>query len=523
MNRILLRNFRTLSIRAKLIGAFSLCAAVLLALGLFGVYQQQQSTGRVRSIYSNNLQPILLISQARDLLTQNQSDIAQVIKDGGASDMPGQTRRIAERQAQADKAWAAYYPGVVSNPKEKAAAEHALAIRQRLEKGELEAMDMLNRSNFNKATELSDQLSVDFKQFSDTVGQILTLNQAEVAAVYAGAARSGVHSLVVTVLVTGGGLTIVTLLLVVLLRGISGPIGQAMQIADAIASGRLNHPLEIAQDDEIGRLLRSLKQMDGELTRIVREVRQGADSVSDAAGQISRGNDDLSQRTQQQASSLEETASSMEQMTATVKQNADNATHASRLAISARDDAEQGGKVLNDAVQAMAEIHQASTRIGDIVGLIDEIAFQTNLLALNAAIEAARAGEHGRGFAVVAGEVRELARRSAQAAREIKGLISDTAEKIETGTGLVNGSGQALTQILGRVRHVADLVAEIAAASGEQSSGIDQVNIAITAMDEMTQQNAALVEQAAAASRGMQEQAGLLLRQVDFFRIADKT
>jgi len=239
------------------------------------------------------------------------------------------------------------------------------------------------------------------------------------------------------------------------------------------------------------------------------------------AEEISQGNANLSQRTEEQSSSLEETASSMEEMTSTVKQNADNAGQANQLAIAARDQAEKGGSVVGNAVKAMAEINEASKKIADIIGVIDEIAFQTNLLALNAAVEAARAGEQGRGFAVVATEVRSLAGRSATAAKEIKGLIQDSVKKVEDGSVLVTESGQTLEQIVMSVKKVSDIVAEIAAASREQSAGIEQVNSAVMQMDEMTQQNAALVEQATAASQSMAEQAGELTRMMGRYRVDD--
>jgi methyl-accepting chemotaxis protein len=255
----------------------------------------------------------------------------------------------------------------------------------------------------------------------------------------------------------------------------------------------------------------------------VGEVQRGAHAVSAAAQQIAHGNDDLSHRTQEQASSLEETAASMEEMTSTVKQSADNAGHASQLAAAMRGQAEQGGEVASQASAAMQTIKQASGQIADIVSLIDEIAFQTNLLALNAAVEAAHAGEHGHGFAVVATEVRNLAQRSARAAKEIKTLINDSVDKVQAGSQLVDSSGRALAGIIGSVRKVSDIVNEIAAASQEQSAGIEQVNRAVTQMDEVTQQNAALVEEAAAAARAMQEQAGMLQAQMAYFRVQGAT
>jgi methyl-accepting chemotaxis protein len=248
-------------------------------------------------------------------------------------------------------------------------------------------------------------------------------------------------------------------------------------------------------------------------------VQQGAHVVSTTAGEISRGNDDLSQRTQEQASSLEETAASMEEMTATVKQNAENATAADRLSRHARGEAERGGEVVAQAMDAMRDIGDSSRRIADIVGMIDEIAFQTNLLALNAAVEAARAGEQGRGFAVVAGEVRRLAQSSAAASKEIKALIVESGERVEAGAELVGRSADALRDIVGSVKKVTDIVAEIAAASSEQSAGVDQVNIAIAQIDQVTQENAALVEEAAAAAKSMQDQAQSLRDQVAFFTV----
>lgn len=264
----------------------------------------------------------------------------------------------------------------------------------------------------------------------------------------------------------------------------------------------------------LNRLLENTEQM-------VMQIKKAADAVNRGAEEISEGNANLSQRTEQQSSSLEQTASSMEEMTSTVRQNADNAGQANQLATAARDQAQNGGAVVGNAVKAMADINASSKKIADIIGVIDEIAFQTNLLALNAAVEAARAGEQGRGFAVVATEVRSLAGRSATAAKQIKELIQDSVRKVEDGSTLVTQSGQTLEQIVSSVKKVSDIVAEIAAASREQSSGIEQVNKAVMQMDEMTQQNAALVEEATAASKSMADQARSLLTMMEGYRIAE--
>jgi methyl-accepting chemotaxis protein len=330
------------------------------------------------------------------------------------------------------------------------------------------------------------------------------------------------HVLAVSLAKAGVVALLVILMVWLSMRSIRKSIGGEPEFAVAMASRIAAGDLRVQAGEPAfagGSLLDALVRMRTRLIAIVGEVQHGSQAVSTAAQQIARGNDDLSQRTQEQASSLEETASSMEEMTATVKQSAENAGQASQLASGARIQAERGGEVAARASAAMREIEQASRQITEIVQLIDEIAFQTNLLSLNAAVEAARAGEQGRGFAVVATEVRSLAQRSANAAREIKALIGDSVEKVRVGSTLVAESGQALSGIIESVKKVTDVVAEIAAASQEQSAGIGQVNHAVTQMDEATQQNAALVEEASAAARAMQEQADALKRQVLFFRL----
>ncbi|HWU74990.1 MAG TPA: methyl-accepting chemotaxis protein [Rhodanobacter sp.] len=326
---------------------------------------------------------------------------------------------------------------------------------------------------------------------------------------------------------TASAVIIIAVLLLgaaLLLRAITRELGaepeQLRKVMGRIASGDLQSDKNDRKAHESS-VLGQLQAMAAKLTEIVSSIRRVSEEVGDASKQIAAGNDDLSTRTQNQAASLEETSSSMEEMTATVQQNADNADKADQLARDARGKAEQGGQVMNDAIDAMHEIHTSSRRIADIVALIDEIAFQTNLLALNAAVEAARAGEQGRGFAVVATEVRNLAQRSAGAAKEIKTLINDSVQKVKSGGELVERSGKTLGEIVDGVKKVTDIVAEIAAASREQASGIDQVSRAVSSMDEDTQQNAALVEQAAASSRAMQEQAGMLVREVSFFRMGE--
>ncbi|MBV8035972.1 methyl-accepting chemotaxis protein [Roseateles sp.] len=301
-------------------------------------------------------------------------------------------------------------------------------------------------------------------------------------------------------------------------RSVVGPLRAAIHEAEEVGRGDLSREIRANGRDETAQLTHALARMQQALRGLVGSVRHNADSVATASSEIATGNNDLSARTEAQASALEQTAASMEQLSATVRQNADNAEQADRLAQDASRVAQQGGAVVGEAVERMRGIEESSRRIGDIIGTIDAIAFQTNILALNAAVEAARAGEQGRGFAVVASEVRMLAQRSAEAAREIKGLIGDSVERIEEGAGLVNRAGETMEEVVSAIGRVAGIVREISSASREQSAGVAQVGEAITQMDQATQQNAALVEQSAAAAESLRQQADELVRLVSTFR-----
>jgi methyl-accepting chemotaxis protein len=301
------------------------------------------------------------------------------------------------------------------------------------------------------------------------------------------------------------------------------PIRQAVDVAEKVAAGDLTQHIEAKGNDETGALLRALRHMNDSLVAIVSQVRSGTDTIATASAEISAGNMDLSSRTEQQAGSLGTTASTVEELTGTVRQNADNARQASQLSIAASEIATQGGAVVDQVVQTMGAINDSSKKIVDIISVIDGIAFQTNILALNAAVEAARAGEQGRGFAVVAGEVRTLAQRSAAAAKEIKALIVNSVSKVEDGTKLVDQAGMTMSEVVDSIRKVSDIVAEIASASGEQSTGIEQVNKAIADMDSSTQHNAALVEESAAAATALRDQADKLAEVVALFHIDPNT
>lgn len=388
----------------------------------------------------------------------------------------------------------------------------------------LEALKQYDQNNKNSA-HIVDGLvkGIDrpaTKQIDDIVGyvvgqsnQMTSKAESEAAANYSAARMWLLVELILSALI-GAAVS------VWISRSISGPLNQALVLAQTVASGDLSSRIKVEGNDEAAQLLQALKNMNDSLIRIVGEVRAGTDTMATASRQIAAGNMDLSARTESQAGALEQTASSMEELTSTVKQNADNARQANQLAVSASEVAVKGGTVVSQVVDTMGSINASSKKIVDIISVIDGIAFQTNILALNAAVEAARAGEQGRGFAVVAAEVRNLAQRSASAAKEIKTLIGDSVEKVDAGARLVDQAGATMQEVVDSIRRVTDIMGEITAASQEQTSGIEQVNQAITQMDNATQQNAALVEEAAAAAQSMQTQAARLLQVVSIFKFS---
>jgi len=377
--------------------------------------------------------------------------------------------------------------------------------------GELEEANKIFENVFRPGT----------AKYQELIIELLKMQRAKIDAAAAHiedvAASSRNLLYVLAALVLAFGVTCAWLLT----TGITGPLQQAVAVARRVASGDLTGHIDDSARDETGQLLSALKEMNASLQGIVTDVRSGTDHITTSSSEIAQGNQDLSRRTEQQAGALEETASSMEELTSTVKHNADNARQANQLAASAAQVAVKGGEVVAQVVGTMDSINQSSGKIVDIIAVIDGIAFQTNILALNAAVEAARAGEQGRGFAVVASEVRNLAQRSASAAKEIKALIGDSVEKVNLGSKLVADAGSTMNEIVASVHKVSDMISEITAASSEQSAGINEVNQAIGSMDAVTQQNAALVEEAAAAAESMQQQAAALARAVSVFKVHD--
>ncbi|MGB3391883.1 MAG: methyl-accepting chemotaxis protein [Stenotrophomonas sp.] len=518
-----LANLTSFTIKTQMICVFGILCAMLVGSAWVGVNGMAQSNEAARGIYQDELVPLTNIDAlARNSLNNfialseaafhkdDKAIIAQKLADVAKAESADaaliKALSVGRMSPEAKKQWAAF-----------------AGARGDVTESMTEITDALEHSDDGVNALLYSDVLPNVAIMGSELSKLISLRVDESRQRYESAVARYERVRLMAFAAMGAGLGIALLMAFLLVRSIVRTLNRAVNVANAISQGQLGHNIKTRRKDELGRLLEAFRIMDERLTLTVCEVRRGSDAVSTAAQQIAHGNDDLSQRTQEQASSLEETASSMEEMTSTVKQNAENASHANQLARGAREQAERGGEVAGKAVAAMTEINASSGKISDIVGLIQEIAFQTNLLALNAAVEAARAGEQGRGFAVVATEVRSLAQRSAGAAKEIKSLINDSADKVRSGSELVNQSGKALAEIVESVKKVTDIVAEIAAASQEQSAGIDQVNNAVMQMDEMTQQNAALVEQAAAAARAMHEQAGELTRQVGFFQVSEET
>ncbi|HMN44397.1 MAG TPA: methyl-accepting chemotaxis protein [Povalibacter sp.] len=507
-----------LSVKVKLYAILALSSAILVAVGAVGLSGAHTSNRDLDAIFSNRFMPTgwvgTIESNDRELLTKAE-DV--VIRQDSAA-VKSALDFVKEREVEVKSLFAKLNATELTDKERQIAdtfsrrgSEVVSYVQDALLAAQAGTFDKAESLLIEKARPAYDQMTVASEALLTTQIAVAQDMRTEADATF-----DRNRAVIIGAIVLGIGVS--ALFGFLLVRSIVGALNTAVGVADRISSGDLGNNITVESQDELGRLLESLKRMDAKLVDIVSGVRGSADAVGSAARQLSHGNDDLSQRTQQQAAALEETASSMEEMTATVKQNADNARQANQLAVGAREQAERGGAVVHRAIGAMGEINTSSRKIADIISVIDEIAFQTNLLALNAAVEAARAGEQGRGFAVVASEVRSLAQRSASAAKEIKDLIKDSVDKVKVGSELVDESGKTLSEIMESVKKVTDIVAEIAAASEEQSAGIEQVNNAVTQMDSVTQQNAALVEEASAASKSMEQQSAELVTQIGYFR-----
>jgi len=511
--------FYNLKIAKKLLLSFLVVIALTAVLGIFSILQLTKVNQASTEIATNWLPSIRLGLQMQASLARFRVSELQHILSSDEADMLEAEKVMQTRLGLLRKDEAAY-EALVSEPEEKVIFPQ---FKQTIEQYLAESKKVLTLSREGKKDEARALFKVDsvklFRQASSQLDSLVKINDEgsnrsnEGADTAFSAARKWIIGLLI-------GSIVIAMTLAVWIAGIvSRPLAQAVKVAQRVADGDLAADIHAVSNDETGQLMRALKTMNDSLLKIVREVRLGTDTIATASTQIASGNLDLSSRTEEQASSLEETASAMEELTSTVKQNADNARQANQLAVSASAVAQEGGDVVGQVVATMGSINDSSKKIVDIISVIDGIAFQTNILALNAAVEAARAGEQGRGFAVVASEVRSLAQRSAAAAKEIKVLIDDSVEKVTSGSKLVEQAGSTMAEVVGSVRRVTDIVGEISAASQEQSTGIEEVNRAITQMDEVTQQNAALVEEAAAAAQSLQDQAGKLAQVVGVFKL----
>ena len=510
---------KNLTIKVRLISVITLLSLIMLAIGLGGLSSLSTVNASLKTVYEDRVVALGQLDTVARKMLLNQYLAAQA-DTGDPAKAAAQADQIDKGLADMAKTWDEYMATYLT-PDEAKLAKTFGEMRKDYAERVMKPVSTALRSGDTKAA--SDIINGSMLERTPVLqGALNSLIQLQLDVArdeYEKSQKQYNNFFMVTTALVIFGAVLGAFSGFWLIRAISGPIDEAVVVAQQVAQGDLTQNIVVESTNETGKLLQALKDMSDSLVRIVGEVRGGTETISTASNEIASGNLDLSQRTETQASSLEETASTMEELTSTVKQNAENARQANQLAVSASEHAIRGGAVVGSVVETMGSIKESSRKIVDIIGVIDGIAFQTNILALNAAVEAARAGEQGRGFAVVAAEVRNLAQRSAGAAKEIKALIGDSVEKVEAGSKQVDQAGATMSEIVNSVQRVADIMSEISAASQEQSSGIEQVNLAITHMDEVTQQNAALVEQAAAAAQSMQDQASNLSMVVSVFKL----
>ncbi|RQU90177.1 methyl-accepting chemotaxis protein [Burkholderia cenocepacia] len=513
--------FRNLTIRARIGLTMAFLAVLLGVTGVLGLYGMTRANDSTREIFTNQMPSAVNVAMAEMFAARERLALDRAALLAGTPDSAAAIERSRAMRAQSD-AWWQKYLALPRNADEDRLAQDVAARRKVLQDSCDAFASAVGAGDHDRIGGGAKQLQARYTELA-TAGEALRSFQFTNAQARFDQAESVFETMrVLSIVVLLAGIGAAVLSWLTLSRAIGRPIADALSHFDAIAAGDLRRPIVVDRRDEMGQMLEGLARMQRGLVDTVRTVRGGSESIATAARQIAAGNTDLSSRTEEQAAALQETASSMEQLTGTVKQNADNARQASSLAANASDIANKGNTVVGQVVGTMGEINDSSAKIADIIAIIEGIAFQTNILALNAAVEAARAGEEGRGFAVVAGEVRSLAQRSSSAAKEIKALIDASVERIRTGSTLVDEAGRTMSDVIGAVQRVTDIMGEIAAASEEQSSGIDQVARAVAQMDEVTQQNAALVEEAAAAAQSLEEQAARLRETAAVFQLDDE-
>ncbi|QPF75734.1 HAMP domain-containing protein [Roseateles sp. DAIF2] len=512
------KSLRTLGIGLRLTLAFGLVLLLLIGVTLFGMQGSGRVFAALKTIYEDRTIPIKQIGAIDGLMLRNRILVMEMLRD--PAELPALDSQLQANIAEVSSTWKAYMATFLT-PEERRLAEAFTEVRGAyVRQGLLAARDALKAGEPERAQQIyREQIQPRGVAAKEAIDRLIKLQMEVAAQAYAEAEATRNQVWLWSALFSGAAVLVALAAALASTRSITAPMREAVSFAQTVAAGDLRSQASVLGRDEAAQLSSALNQMNGSLARIVGQVRDSSESIATGSREIATGSMDLSQRTEEQASNLQQTAASMEQLSSTVRHNADTASRANAVAAQAADAAVQGGTVVGQVVDTMQGIAAASKKIADIIGTIDGIAFQTNILALNAAVEAARAGEQGRGFAVVAGEVRSLAQRAAGAAREIKGLIGDSVSRVESGSRLADDAGAAMDGIVNQVRQVSQLIGEIAGASQEQSKGIAQIGDAVNQLDQVTQQNAALVEQSTAAAESLQHQAAELARLVSVFKI----
>ncbi len=509
------------SIKFRIILAFATCILLMAVLGGFSLFGLSKLNSNVRDAYFGTTLPIAQVSEVRAAHLNIRAKLRRLQTSKSADDVSKTAPIVQADLDTITKAWGSYYPSGISSADERQIADRINPALLQLKSQTSDAMAAFVAGDYARASDLVNQSAAAADALTVDLGADAGSNVAEANQFTEDSEATFRTILSVSIALLVAGVVAAVAMSAYLLRTIMSPLATAVGVSRLIAGGQLDNRITSSSRDEFGQLLDAFRQMDERLSHTVRGIQGSASSVTLASREIAAGNVDLSARTEQQATSLEETAASMTELTETVRQNADNARHANALASRATDVAYAGNEAVQSMLRTMEDISGSSSRISEITGVIQGIAFQTNILALNAAVEAARAGEQGRGFAVVASEVRSLAQRSADAAKEINDLIGSSVAVIKDGVQQAGEVGFTMNEVQQSIKQVSDIVGEIAAASEEQSRGIEQVNQAVNQMDEVTQQNAALVEQAAAAAQSLEEQAIKLADAVSVFKVAD--
>ncbi|MBW0448653.1 methyl-accepting chemotaxis protein [bacterium M00.F.Ca.ET.228.01.1.1] len=509
-----------ISIKARIGLTMAFLAALLVGIGAFGLFGMGRSNDAYQETFTNSMPSAVDIGNAELFAARERLALDRAAFMMGTPESAPTLERARTMRATSDKWWQKYMD-LPRGPEEDRLAREVIVKREALHQQADAFAAVVAAGEQGKLVDGAKRMQVAYNELAGADDALRKFQFDAAKAGYDAAQANFQQFRMVSIGALVAGALAALLSYMALSRAIARPLSEALVHFDAIAAGDLRRQVAVTSRDEMGQILEGIAKMQRSLIETVRAVRGGSESIATATREIAAGNIDLSSRTEEQASALQQTASSMEELTGTVKQNADNARQASALAANASEIANKGSAVVGQVVGTMGEINQSSAKIADIISIIEGIAFQTNILALNAAVEAARAGEDGRGFAVVAGEVRSLAQRSSAAAKEIKELIDTSVDRVQSGSALVDEAGRTMGEIISAVQRVTDIMGEIAAASEEQSGGIDQVARAVTQMDEVTQQNAALVEEAAAAASSLEDQADKLRQAVAVFQLGD--